>query len=137
MLTHIFKERMKKNKFRIWNKLTKKFIFPEKKYSNKYFLDLDGNLYKDGELLDSNNYVIQQYINLNDKKNNEIYEGDIVEHRFMNKNKEDVLYQEIQWDKLTCSKCNGYYIDPSWEENFLITANNASVYATYSIMGPK
>ena len=128
---------MKKNKFRIWNKLTKKFIFPEKEYLDKYWLDLNGNLYKNSSLLDKDQYITQQYIGVNDKKNNEIYEGDIIEHRFMIKNKEEVVYQEIEFKEIDNSVGKGYYIDPSWGKDILITANNASVYATYSIMGPK
>lgn len=73
---------MKTNKFRVWDKLEKRFILPDKGYQGHYVLDLNGRFHNLGNGSGGDDYVVQQYIGVDDKNKNPIYEGDIVNFQY-------------------------------------------------------
>lgn len=65
-------------KFRVWDTLAKRFILPNKGYQGHYILDLNGRFHDLGNGSGGDEYVVQQYIGVDDKNKNPIYEGDII-----------------------------------------------------------
>lgn len=63
-------------KFRVWSIYNEKFI-PINPYNENYYSNLSYDL--SYFLKRPDFYILQQFIGLNDKKGNAIYEGDIVE----------------------------------------------------------
>lgn len=65
-------------KVKVWDKLEKTFIYPNKGYQGHYILSLDGNFYNLQNGSGGDEYEVCQYSGCNDNNNVEIYEGDIV-----------------------------------------------------------
>jgi hypothetical protein len=69
---------MNKNKFRVWDKLEQRFIYPDKGYQGHYTLSLDGKFHNLQNGSGGNEYDVQQSLGILDKNMKEIYEGDVV-----------------------------------------------------------
>jgi hypothetical protein len=71
---------MNNKKFRVWDKLEKRFIYPDKGYQGHYTLSLDGKFHNLQNGSGGNEYEVQQFLGILDSEMKEIYEGDVVEY---------------------------------------------------------
>jgi len=85
---------MRQLKFRAWDKLEKRFIYPDKGYQGHYILDLNGRFQNLQNGSGGDEYVVQQFTELYDKNKKLIYEGDRV--KFGYTEKED-FFGEVVW----------------------------------------
>jgi len=100
---------MRTIKFRAWDKLEKRFIYPDKGYQGHYVLDLNGRFQNLQNGSGGDEYVVQQWTGLKDSKGVDVYEGDIIEHeypeqpRYSRKGYEDSNLQDnisiIRWSR--------------------------------------
>lgn len=69
----------RKIKFRVWDKLEKRFIYPDKGYQGHYVLSLDGKFQNLQNGSGGDECVVQQYTGIKDSEQVDIYEGDVIE----------------------------------------------------------
>lgn len=112
---------MKTNKFRVWDKLAERFIRPDKGFQGHYTLDLNGRFYDLGNGSGGDEYVVQQYIGVDDKNKNPIYEGDIVSFQYRD---EGLYHGVVDFDDMYA----GYSVQKSlaFFGNMQITFHNSA-----------
>jgi len=71
---------MREIKFRVWDKLAEKFIYPDKGYQGHFILDLNGRFHNLQNGSGGDEYIVQQYTGLKDTIKVEVFEGDILQY---------------------------------------------------------
>ena len=79
-------------KFRAWDKLEKRFTYPDKGYQGHYVLTLNGEFWNLQNGSGGDEYVVQQWTGLKDSKGKDIYEGDVVRYEL----DENVYIQKLK-----------------------------------------
>ena len=101
-------------KFRAWDKLAKRFIYPDKGYQGHYVLDLNGRFQNLQNGSGGDEYVVQQWTGEFDKNKKEIYEGDIVRVTSEEWDNENFLAEVIFSEASFLSKINDNDIRGLW-----------------------
>ena len=71
----------RQRKFKVWDKLAQRMIYPDKGYQQHYILDLYGRFHNLQNGSGGDDYIVLEYTGLTDSKDKEICEGDILIHK--------------------------------------------------------
>ena len=108
-------------KFRVWDKLAKRMIYPHNDNQQHFIIDLNGRFHNLQNGSGGDDYVIQQYTGLNDKNNIEVYEGDILE--FSN----HIDEYKIGYVGFTAGSFYVNFLDDTDEEIAFLTTKDAKI----------
>ena len=84
----------RQRKFKVWDKLAQRMIYPDKGYQQHYIIDLYGRFHNLQNGSGGDDYVVIEYTGLTDSKDKEICEGDILIHK--NSSIGQVIYEVDQ-----------------------------------------
>ncbi len=93
---------MNNKKFRVWDRLEQRFIYPDRGYQGHYTLSLDGKFQNLQNGSGGNEYDVQQFLGILDKNMKEIYEGDFVEcfyAKFLTGLRETRVLGEVKYNR--------------------------------------
>ena len=71
----------RQRKFKVWDKLAQRMIYPDKGYQQHYIIDLYGRFHNLQNGSGGDDYIVLEYTGLTDSKDKEICEGDILIHK--------------------------------------------------------
>lgn len=98
-------------KFRVWDKMETRFIYPDKGYQGHFMLTLDGKFQNLQNGSSGDDYVIQQFTGFKDSVANDIYEGDILIQETFKPDGNEILHWIVSYDEKSASfitKCIEY-----------------------------
>jgi hypothetical protein len=65
-------------KFRVWDKLENRMIYPHNNNQQHFIIDLNGQFHNLQNGSGGDDYVVQLYIGIIDKNKNEVCDGDVI-----------------------------------------------------------
>ena len=110
---------MRNIKFRVWDTLAKRYIYPDSRGQGHYSMSLNGVFYNLQNGSGGDEYIVEQYTGLKDKNGKDICEGDI-----LSDDKVHVLCEDYSMKSLYVVD----YADGTYKNPFLYQSLNGSKF---------